>query len=519
MTKKSRPWSRRKTLKTMGTVAAAAAVGCGDDDPNVASTTSGTGGPGGGGPGGAGGFGAGGSGTGGGGVGGAGGQGGSGVGGGGPVACDDTGGLGAEELLAPIDTIVVLCMENRSFDHYLGGSLALVEGRPDIEGLTGLETNPAPSGPPVGVFHMSNLTPEDPPHGWDEVHAQWNGGDNDGFVIAHEGASQDEVMGYYVRDQVPIHHALADDYVVCNHSHAAVLGPTWPNRFYLHGATSNGTQSNVPVVGFDPFFDVLSDAGISNLNYHHGVAWAMGGYFKFGGLADYDSFKADAAAGNLPSFSIIDPEFFGSGANDDHPSNGNVPLAQLLIADVYQTLAASPHWNNCLLIVTYDEHGGFYDHIAPPTTVDLEPEFAQLGFRIPTLVAGPYVRSGCAVNTRFEHVSVISTLIKRFGLPSFNPRAAVTKDFSSVIDPTAVKNRAPKSPITLPRLDVSVSALRKRFDAQGSRFAFPDQHPELLDVLRQQGMLNRIAKRYDQRERLASFLDDAERRGLIRLRR
>lgn len=519
MSKKASNWSRRRTLKAVGTVAATAAVGCGDDEASVTGGT--TVGPGGSGAGASGGAGAtggqGGSGTGGAGASGGGGNGGA--GGSGPVACDDNGGLGPDELLAPIDTIVVLCMENRSFDHYLGGSLALVEGRPDIEGLTGNESNPAPNGPPVTVFQMSNLEPEDPPHGWDEMHANWNNGANDGFVIEHAGPSQHEVMGYYVRSQIPIHHALADDYVVCNHNHAALLGPTWPNRFYLHGATSNGRTSNLPVTGFDPIFDVLEDAGISHRNYHHSVAWATGGYFKLSGNDDYDQFKADAAAGTLPAFSIIDPEFFGGGANDDHPSNAQVPLAQLLIADVYATLAASPQWSSCLFIVTYDENGGFYDHVPPPATVDLDPEFAQLGFRIPGLVAGPYVRTGCAVNTTLEHVSVISTLTRRFGLPSFNARAAATNDYSSVIDPEAVKNRAPKPPIRMPALDVSMSALRRRFDALGSRFAFPDQHPELLDVLRQQGLLKRIQKKYDQRERLADFLEDARRRGLVRLRR
>ena len=431
--------------------------------------------------------------------------------------CTGDGGLSPQELLAPIDTVVVLCMENRSFDHYLGGSLGIVEGRADIVGLTGSESNPAPGGGSVTVFHLDDMTPEDPPHQWDAVHQQWNMGANDGFVAVHEGPNQAQVMGYYLRDQVPIHHALADAYVVCNHYHCSVLGGTWPNRFYLHAATSNGQTANLPVTGLDPIWDVLADAGVSGVNYHHGVAWANGGYFKFNGMGSIDAFKQAAASGTLPNFSIIDPQFFGGGANDDHPSNANVPLAQLLISDIYTTLAQSPQWNRCLFVVIYDEHGGFYDHVSPPTSLDDDAEFGHVGFRIPALVAGPYVRRGCAVDTGFDHVSVLSTLRTRFSLADLNQRMAGTADLSSCIDPTFVKDRAPQPPVMLPRLDVSQSALRRAFEANG-RFGPPGhpQHPELVAALRQQGY-GRLLRELDPERTLKRQLDDCVRKGIARL--
>src|SRR5262245_59298073 len=107
------------------------------------------------------------------------------------------------QLLAGIDTIVVLCMENRSFDHILG-SLRLREGRADIDGLTGIEVNLDPDGNPVEVFKLEDFTPADPPHNWDPVHRQWNEGRNDGFVTEHAGANQNDVMGYHTRDQLPV---------------------------------------------------------------------------------------------------------------------------------------------------------------------------------------------------------------------------------------------------------------------------------------------------------------------------
>jgi phospholipase C len=365
-------------------------------------------------------------------------------------ACTATSSLTPEELLAGIDTFVILCMENRSFDHFLGAR-RLVEMRPE-DGLTGNESNPDPNGTPVPVHALDNYTPADPPHGWDASHAQWNAGANDGFVREHAGDSQSDVMGYYTRDHVPITNALADQAAVCQRWFASVMGPTWPNRFYLHGATSNGQKANVPVLlGFTSIFARLDDAGISNVNYFHDVAWAVGGYAKLAGNQPIEQFFTQAMAGTLPQVSLIDPQFFGSGANDDHPAH-DIRMGQALIASVVAALGKSPQWSKSLLVITYDEHGGFFDHVSPPTTVDDNPEFQQLGFRVPTIVVGPTVRRGCAIDAQFEHASVAATLTKRFGLAPLNARASAANDLSPCIDPTATPAAPPVlPPVTMPR--------------------------------------------------------------------
>src|SRR5512138_2009406 len=143
-------------------------------------------------------------------------------------ACTATTTMTAQQLLAGIETFVILMMENRSFDHYLGAR-KLVEKRAGIDGLTGTESNPDPNGAPVTVHPLATYTPADPPHSFDASHAQWNLGANDGFVKAHAGADQADVMGYYTRDQVPITNALADQGAVCERWFASVMGPTWPN--------------------------------------------------------------------------------------------------------------------------------------------------------------------------------------------------------------------------------------------------------------------------------------------------
>jgi phospholipase C len=502
--------TRRQALTATLAVGGTVAVGCSDDGGKGGAGGSGGSGASGGAGGGPGGGGAGASGdgttssSGGGGAGEGGGQGGE--GGGSADLCADDGGLTPEQLLAPIDTIVVLMMENRSFDHYLG-ALRLLEGRPDVEGLTGAETNPAPDGTPVPIFNLLDYTVEDPPHGWDECHAQFNGGANDGFVKEHAGAHQEEVMGYHVREQIPVTYALADNYAVCDHWFASVMGPTWPNRFYLHGATSNGIKSNLPAFGFDSIFGLLDDAGVSATNYYHDIAWCSGAYFKLSGLAGIEQFFEDAQAGALPGFTIIDPQFFGGGANDDHPDH-DIQLGQALIASVYAALAQSPHWGSCLFVITYDEHGGFHDHVPPPVTVDDEPDFVQLGFRVPSIVIGPHVRKGCVVKTQLEHVSVIKTLTVKHGLPELNSRVAAANDLSSCIQPAYLQD--PQPPVELPAVNVNLNALRPR---PASRH----EHPEMWDAAERGDIPAHLDRRAQGEAIMRTVLDWGERLGAVRL--
>jgi phospholipase C len=373
-------------------------------------------------------------------------------------ACKQASDCTAEELLAGIETIVVLCMENRSFDHVVG-SLRL-EGRADVDGLTGAESNPDRDGNPVAVHPLDDVTLADPPHNWDACHQQWNGGANDGFVRAHAGAHQADVMGYLVCAQRPVTFALADAGVVCHRWFSACLGPTWPNRAYLHAATSRGMQQDKPMLFLKPtIWDRLAGVRLDGINYYHDLPWVLGGFGQTSGLAPVEQFFEDAAAGALPPLAVIDPAFFGGGASDDHP-NHDVPLGQALVASVVAALGASPQWNRCLFVLTYDEHGGLFDHVAPPAvSPEVEPEaaFGTLGFRVPSLVLGPHVRRGHAVDTVFEHSSIPATVCRRFGLPPLNPRAAAAADLSSCIDPLRLDTPLP--PPQLPMVEISAQRL------------------------------------------------------------
>jgi phospholipase C len=406
-------------------------------------------------------------------------------------------------LLAGIDTIVVLCMENRSFDHYLGSRL-LAEGS-NIDGLTGDESNPAPDGSRVPVFEMSEFVTQDIDHSWEACHGQWHSGANDGFVIQHAGPNQADPMGYHVRAQLPTTYQLADAFTVCDRWFASVMGPTWPNRYYLHGASSNGVMTNTRIPNFKNIWSSLESSGISSMNYFHDVAWAAGAYSRLHGASPIESFFESARAGTLPQYTLIDPQFFGPGANDDHPDH-DPQLGQALIASIYAAMAQSPQWDRCLFVVTYDEHGGFFDHVPPPQiTNDATPSFRQLGFRVPSLVAGPNVRAGATVSAQLDHVSILSTLTRRFNLDPLNDRVRTTPDLSLCLDPSRRRRRAPQ----LDAVEISRSAL-------ADRVHHPGDHVEIAAAT-DRHVPRRLDRRSESRAITERVLRYAERLGAVRL--
>ena len=415
--------------------------------------------------------------------------------------------LSPAELLAGIDTFVVLCMENRSFDHFFG-SLKLIEGRP-VNGLTGAETNLTVGGVPVSPYLLEDFTPEDPPHGWDSSHAQWNQGAMDGFVKEHAGADEAQVMGYHVRSQLPAIYGLADEFALCDAWHCSVLGPTWPNRFYLHNGTSGGLKSNTPLFGATSVFNLLADAGVPARTYFHDLPF-QGGYFNFENLAGIEQFFADAATGSLPAFTLIDPKFQGADANDDHPDH-DVQLGQALIASIYAALAQSPQWDRMMFVITYDEHGGFYDHAPPPVTSDERADFRQLGVRVPGVVAGPQIRPGAIVSNVFEHVSILSTLTTRFGLAPLNQRVSAAKDLSACIDPSLIM--APRRAPVLAPLRVSKSAVRRLYE----RPVVKVNHPELGDLADRREIPRHLDRRAEGRDVTARVLAAGAKLGALRI--
>lgn len=437
------------------------------------------------------------------------------------IECMGGGDLSDAELLAPIENIVVLMMENRSFDHYFGGGLTIEEGRNDVNGLTGEEFNPGPNGEIVNPFRMFNPFVAPPPHTWDAMHGMFNGGANDGFCLEHHAYNGEDdpmafrqVMGYLAREDLPIHYALADAYSLCDSYHCSLLGPTWPNRFFMHAASSGGRQSNLPRPFLTTIWDLMDDADLRAVNYFSDIPWAAGALFKVFGFSKYSTFLSDALRGRLPPFSIIDPGFFtssehpGFGGDSEHPDMGpNLPLGQLFLATTYAALAASPQWKKTLFVITYDENGGFYDHVVPPGVTDEREAFQQLGFRVPTLLIGPHVKKGCINSTLLEHSSIISTAAERFGLEFPNERARQANTFASAINPEYIAD--PQSPITLPEIEIDEAMLMDHL------LPDPSAAPELWQMAENGEIPPELDHRFSYKEDIKALLNQARDFGLV----
>ncbi|MEC9465587.1 MAG: alkaline phosphatase family protein, partial [Myxococcota bacterium] len=360
--------------------------------------------------------------------------------------------------------VVVVMMENRSFDHYLG-SLSLTEGRTDIDGLTAEMQNPSPDGSPVFVYREDLACFGDPPHSWNSSHAQFNSGANNGFVKEYHshggGDGAHRAMCYLERDQLPVLYSLADQFTVCDQWYSSVMGPTWPNRFYSHGAQSSGEKFN-NVDGdysFETIYHRLYEAGYDYAAYYNNISFMMlltdmPGRGRFRG---FEEFHEDALAGKLPNYSVVEPHY---GRNCDHPPVH--PMAgQLFLASVLDSLSKSPQWERSLVIITYDEHGGFFDHVPPPRANDnfASEGFDQLGFRVPSLVVGPYVKERYASHMVYDHSSILAFLEKLWDLSPLTERDRAANDLFDALDMERIATKTPRPAPTIPVVEATEEEL------------------------------------------------------------
>ncbi len=427
----------------------------------------------------------------------------------------------ARALLSHIDTFVVVMLENRSFDHLLGG-LKMdrgYPGAPRLAGLRGDESNLDGEGRVVRVARMpgdgrGSMNPE---HGWRAVRATFNGGRNDGFVRVNAGPHQAEVMSYLTRDQLPFFHSLADRYTVFDQWHASYMGQTWPNRAFLHATTSGGKFENKPF-GWDApigIWERMAERCLSARNYAAGpILWYAAAFpvHLFSGDSamvpgKIEDFFRDARAGNLPNFALIDPDFK---VNDAYPMHSPAPC-EAFIASIIKAVAEGPQWSRSLIVITFDEHGGYYDHVVPGQTVDLRPEFRQLGFRVPAIAVGPTVRRGAVVSTPLEHVSVAATLRARWGIETLSARMDATADISACIDPALID--APAAP---PR-DLEPVALDSRVFA--SLLGARTSQPEVEAALAAHRLPDGIVDARSDEERFGSWLRHAQELAAVKVRR
>jgi phospholipase C len=278
-------------------------------------------------------------------------------------------------------------------------------------------------------------------------------------------------MKYFADGELPALHALAKKFAVCDRWFSSLPGPTWPNRFFVHSGTSIGRVS-MPEGIFDAnlhwydqttLYDRLNEKGIDWRIYYGDVPQSLVLVHQLepenaARYAKLPRFFRDAGgdAKDFPKFCFIEPPYYQPGAADDHPPH-DVLEGERLIADVYNAILRNDAlWKSSLLVVLYDEHGGFYDHVVPPETVPPDHHveeygFTQLGVRVPAILVSPFVQPG-VIHTVFDHTSLLRYLIDKWSLGPLGARAAGANSFAGVL------LAAPKDVDRLPVISFPVPA-------------------------------------------------------------
>jgi phospholipase C len=329
-----------------------------------------------------------------------------------------------------IDHVVLVTMENRSFDHFLGW-LAHADG---IQ--SGL-SYPDSSGKLVPTYPLApNLTGcgfQDPDHSYDGARVEFDHGRCDGWLRVNDVYS----IGYYRRKDLAFLGQAAPGWTVCDHYFAAILGPTFPNRLYQHAGVTDRLSNTTTISTLPTIWDRLADAGLDGRYYYGNVPFlALWGSRYLPIVRPFDAFLADCAAGTLPDVAYVDPTFTiegdEPGSDDDHP-HADIRAGETFLSQVYDAVVASPQWERTLLVITFDEWGGFFDHVPPWEGPDVQQAYRRRGFRVPTLLISPFARRGHVDGTTFDHTSVLRLIEWRFGLAPLSVRDAKAANLAAAL--------------------------------------------------------------------------------------
>ena len=340
--------------------------------------------------------------------------------------------------------IVVLMMENRSFDHMLG---YLKQYWENLDGLNGNETNPDTTGQLQSVQPTAAAQGEldpDPDHSWEGVNLQIFGNAQatddgspkmQGFIKSYFTKQQNvghsrNIMNCFDPKNLQVLTWLATQYAVCDRWFSSLPGPTVPNRMFAHFGTSFGHVDNAMKIGDNGksiYSRLLNAGGSAKIYYFDEQSASVGFTFQLQNqplsMGTYQDFLQDCGAGHLPDYSFLEPNYSDHAnllASDQHPDH-NVIAGENFIADVYNHIRKSPKWENTLLLIVYDEHGGTYDHVYPPqitpdgiTDPNTGFKFDRLGIRVPAVFVSPWIDQGVLIHTQYEHASIPATVANFF---------------------------------------------------------------------------------------------------------
>jgi phospholipase C len=387
----------------------------------------------------------------------------------------------------PFDHIVIVMQENHSFDNYFG--MLPVRGQPLADGFTfnakgvPLNDNPVKGGRQRAFRLDGTCQPNGVTQTWDATHHQINGGAMDGFA-----ATDTEAMGYWDESDIPFYYSLANTFCIGNRYFCSVPAQTYPNRRFLYAGTASGMTStsdttfSIPAPPAGSVMDNLSNHGLSFKSYftdlpdlaiiptnleRHPTA--------FTSIAD---FFVDCALGTLPNVSWVDTEMgltsdiggplasylselnlpaslsgpLGNlnelieAQSGDEENPADVAIGEAAVARIINAVMKSPAWSRTLLIWNYDEHGGYYDHVVPPTAIipdairpsvsatDVQAAYNLYGIRVPNAVVSPYTRPHAVTNVVHDHTSVIATISNKWNLPALTWRDANASDMTDYLD-------------------------------------------------------------------------------------
>jgi phospholipase C len=379
---------------------------------------------------------------------------------------------------AGFEHVVVVMMENRSFDHFFGW-LPGANGR-----QAGLSYKDS-----AGVSHPTHSLPPDyqgcgfldPGHSYSDGRAQFHNGACDGFLF--DGSDSDPAngkpnqandifaIGYYGQNDLPFLGAAGPAFTILDNYFCGIMAETYPNRFYMHAAQTDRLMNNSTTSTLPTIWDRLQEKGLSGRYYFSDLPFLALWGTKYASISKpFAQFLADAQAGTLPNVAFIDPRFEdeGSGTSqDDHP-HADIRNGEVFLNQIYNAVRSSPNWSKTVLIINFDEWGGFYDHVPPPTA-PIPPASAaagdtdgRLGFRVPCMVISPYARRNFVAHGQYDHTSILRMIEWRFGLPPLTVRDQTATNLAEVLnlgtpDVSAPAFNVPSGPFGSPCLPAGTS--------------------------------------------------------------
>jgi phospholipase C len=380
-------------------------------------------------------------------------------------------------MTTPIEHIIVCCQENHSFDNYFGTYSNVPAGF----GIPPGYTQPDGQGGTVAPYHFADETGNgiDPNHDWISIHSEWDNGKMDGFYTT----DGEVALGYYDSTDLPYYYSLVSQFTLCANYFCGILTETYPNRLVLYAGTSGGNTSNSISNGsltYPCILDLLSAHNVTFKNYNFYCPdnysilalfenWATGGPNNELNQT-MDQFFTDCTNNTLAQVSFIteQPPY------DEHPP-ADIQTGQAMIQSIVTAVQQSAAWSSTAILITYDEGGGFFDHVPPPQL-----DAYGSGIRVPMIVVSPYAKVGYIDTTYSEHGSVLKFIETVFGLPTL---ASINHQFDTATPTT--NNLANGAPFPPRDGNPQPSDLTQCFSFPAPPAATPNDPPGWLSSLRQ----------------------------------